>query len=139
MTDSLPPPGISLSPTQRQIIESSLTSKLFVSGPAGTGKTTAAVERMRYLLAQGVPGESILMLAAQRSVQEPYLDLIYSPERSAGGEITSATLGGGLARRVCDLFWPIAAEAAGFAHPDQPPVFLSPWIATGCIPRSWIT
>jgi len=91
----------------------------------GTGKTTAAVERMRYLLTQGVPGESILMLAAQRSVQEPYLDLLYSPERSAGGEVTSATLGGGLARRVCDLFWPIAAEAAGFAHPDQPPVFLS--------------
>jgi len=125
MTDSLPPPGISLNPIQRQIIESPLNSKLFVSGPAGTGKTTAGVERMRYLLAQGVPGESILMLAAQRSVQEPYLDLIYSPERSAGGEVTSATLGGGLARRVCDLFWPVAAESAGFAHPDQPPVFLS--------------
>jgi len=91
----------------------------------GAGKTTAAVERMRYLLAQGVPAESILMLAAQRSVQEPYLDLLYSPERTAGGEVTSTTLGGGLARRACDLFWPIAAEAAGFAHPDQPPVFLS--------------
>jgi len=91
----------------------------------GTGKTTAAVERMRYLLMQGVPGESILMLAAQRTVQEPYLDLLYSPERTAGGEVTSATMGGGLARRICDLFWPIAAESAGFAHPEQPPVFLS--------------
>ena len=91
----------------------------------GAGKTTAAVERMRYLLAQGVPGESIVMLAAQRSVQEPYLDLLYSPERTAGGEVTSTTLGGGFARRVCDLFWPIAADSAGFAHPDQPPVFLS--------------
>ncbi len=125
MTDPIPPLGISLSLIQRQIIEAPLDSKIFVSGPAGTGKTTAGVERMRYLLSQGVPGESILMLAAQRSVQEPYLDLIYSPERSAGGEVTSATLGGGLARRVCDLFWPVAAEAAGFAHPDQPPVFLS--------------
>jgi superfamily I DNA/RNA helicase len=125
MADTYPSPGISLSPVQRQIIESPLNSKLFVSGPMGTGKTTAAVERMRHLLAQGVPGQSILMLAAQRSVQEPYLDLLYSPERTAGGEVTSATLGGGLARRVCDLFWPIAAEAAGFAHPDQPPVFLS--------------
>src|SRR5512143_1521024 len=114
-----------LSLIQQQIIDSPLSSKLFVSGPAGTGKTTAGVERMLYLLAQGVPGESILVLAAQRSVQEPYLDLLYSPERSAGGEVTSATLGGGLARRVCDLFWPVAAEAAGFAHPDQPPVFLS--------------
>src|ERR1051326_370201 len=125
MTDSTPPLGISLSLPQRQIIEPPLDLKFFVSGPFGVGKTTAAVERMRYLLAQGVPGESILMLAAQRTVQEPYLDLLYSPERGAGGEVTSATLGGGLARRVCDLFWPVAAEAAGFAHPDQPPIFLS--------------
>ena len=116
---------MSFSPAQLQIIESSLQSKIFASGPMGAGKTTAAVERMRHLLAQGVPGESILMLAAQRSVQEPYLDLLYSPERTAGGEVTSTTLGGGLARRACDLFWPVAAEAAGFAHPDQAPVFLS--------------
>ncbi|HJQ13972.1 MAG TPA: hypothetical protein VJ830_04415, partial [Anaerolineales bacterium] len=125
MTDTYPSPGISFSPAQLQIIESPFHTKLFASGPMGAGKTTAAVERMRYLLAQGVPGESILMLAAQRSVQEPYLDLLYSPERMAGGEVTSTTLGGGLARRICDLFWPVAAEAAGFAHPDQPPVFLS--------------
>ncbi len=110
---------------QRQVVEAPLDSKLFVSGPAGTGKTTAGVERMRYLLAQGVPGESILMLSPQRTVQEPYLDLLNSPERSAGGEVTSATIGGGLSRRICDLFWPIVADAAGFAHPDQAPVFLS--------------
>ncbi|MCC6499883.1 MAG: hypothetical protein IT313_06410 [Anaerolineales bacterium] len=109
---------------QQQIIDSPLDSKLFVSGPAGTGKTTAAVERMRHLLAQGVPGESILMLTPQRTLQEPYLDLLYSPERRAGGEVTPATIGG-LARRMCDLFWPLAGEAGKFAHPDQPPVFLT--------------
>lgn len=114
--------GLSLA--QRQIIESPLDTKLFVSGLAGTGKTTAGVGRMRYLLAQGVPGESILMLAPQRSLQEPYLDLLYSPERGAGGDVTSATIGG-LARRMVDLFWPIAGEAAGFARPDLPPTFLS--------------
>ncbi|RIK28929.1 MAG: hypothetical protein DCC56_14725 [Anaerolineae bacterium] len=114
----------SLSLPQQQIIDSPLDSKLFVSGPAGTGKTTAAVERMRHLLAQGVPGESILMLTPQRTLQEPYLDLLYSPERRAGGEVTPATIGG-LARRMCDLFWPLAGEAMGFAHPDQPPVFLT--------------
>jgi len=109
---------------QRQIIDSPLDLKLFVSGPAGTGKTSAAVERLHHLLAQGAPGESILMLTPQRTLQEPYLDLLYSPERRAGGEATPATMGG-LARRMCDLFWPLAAEAAGFAHPDQPPVFLT--------------
>ena len=109
---------------QRQIIDSPLDSKLFVSGPAGAGKTSAGVERMRTLLAQGVPGDSILMLTPQRTLQEPYLDLLYSPERSAGGEVTPATIGG-LARRMVDLFWPLAGKAAGFAHPDQPPIFLT--------------
>lgn len=109
---------------QRQIIESPLDSKLFVSGPAGTGKTTVGVERMRHLLAQGISASSILMLTPQRTMQEPYLDLLYSPERSAGGDVTSATMGG-LARRMVDLFWPIAAEAAGFANPTQAPIFLS--------------
>lgn len=116
--------GTNLSLPQLQIIESPLDRKLFVSGPAGSGKTTAGVERMRYLLARGVPGETILMLTPQRTLQEPYLDLLHSPERSAGGDATPATIGG-LARRMCDLFWSLAAEAAGFARPDQPPVFLT--------------
>ena len=114
----------SFSPLQRQVIESPLDSRLFVSGSAGTGKTTAGVERLRYLLEQGVHASSILMLTPQRTMQEPYLDLLYSPERRAGGEVTSATIGG-LAKRMCDLFWPIAAEAAGFKNPDQTPVFLT--------------
>ncbi len=113
-----------LTSIQRQIIESPLELKLFVSGPYGTGKTTAGVERMRYLLAQGVPADSILMLTPQRTMQEPFLDLLYSPERIAGGEVTSTTMGG-IARRMVDLFWPLAAEAAGFANPERPPIYLS--------------
>lgn len=113
-----------LNPYQRQIIESPLDSRLFVMGRAGTGKTTAGVERIRYLLANGVPADSILLLTPQRTLQEPYLDLLDSPERIAGGEVTSATVGG-LARRMCDLFWSLAAEEAGFTNPDQPPVFLT--------------
>ncbi len=113
-----------LSPTQSYIIASPLNSRLFVSGRAGTGKTTAAVQRLHYLLEQGVPADSILMLTPQRTMQEPYLDLLYSPERRAGGEVTSATIGG-LAKRMCDLFWPLAAEFVGFKNPDQPPIFLT--------------
>ena len=114
----------SLSLIQRQIVESPLDSRLFVSGIAGRGKTTAGVERIRYLLANGVPADSILLLTPQRTLQESYLDLLDSPERIAGGEVTSATVGG-LARRMCDLFWPLAAQGAGFNNPDQPPVFLT--------------
>lgn len=115
---------LNLSPLQRQIVESPLDIRLFVSGRAGTGKTTVGVERMRHLLEQGVPADSILMLTPQRTMQEPYLDLLYNPERRAGGEVTSATIGG-LAKRMVDLFWPIAAEAAGFKNPEQPLVFLT--------------
>lgn len=113
-----------LSLIQRQIIESPLDSRLFVASSAGTGKTTAGVERVRFLLAQGIPADSILLLTPQRTLQEPYLDLLESPERMPGGEVTSATIGG-LARRTCDLFWSLAAEQAGFRHPDHPPVFLT--------------
>ncbi len=112
------------SSAQRQIIDSPFGSRLFVSGPAGTGKTTAGVARLTYLLAQGVPGESILMLTPQRTLQEPYIEVMQSPATLAGGAVTPATIGG-LAKRMCDLFWPIAAEQAGFARPDQPPIFLT--------------
>ncbi len=114
----------SFSLLQRQIIESPLNSRLFVSGAAGTGKTTAGVERIRFLLEQGIPADSILLLTPQRTLQEPYLDLLESPNRMAGGEVTPATIGG-LARRMCDLFWSFAAEQAGFLNPDQPPIFLT--------------
>lgn len=114
----------SLSLFQRQIIESPLNARLFVSGAAGTGKTTVGVERIRFLLEQGIPADSILLLTPQRTLQEPYLDLLQSPDRMAGGEVTPATIGG-LARRMCDLFWPLAAAQAGFRNPHLPPVFLT--------------
>ncbi len=109
---------------QRQIIESALDHKLFVTGPAGTGKSTAARERVKTMLAKGVSGDTILILTPQRTIQEPFLEVLHSPERQAGGEVTSATVGG-LARRMCDLFWPLAVDKAGFTHPDRPPVFLT--------------
>lgn len=109
---------------QFQIVNSPLQAKTFVQGNAGVGKTTIGVERMRYLLSQGVSADSILMLTPQRTLQEPYLDLLFAPERIAGGEVTSATIGG-LAKRMCDLFWPLIAEQAGFRNPDLPPIFLT--------------
>jgi len=115
---------VSLNGSQQQVVEAPLDGKVFLTGMAGSGKTTAGVERMRYLLSQGVPADSILMLTPQRTLQEPYLELLYSPQRRAGGEVTSATMGG-LARRMCELFWPLAAQSAGFKNPHLPPTFLT--------------
>jgi len=117
-------PRFMLTPNQLAVIVAPLTSKLFLHAPTGTGKSTAGVERLKFLLANGVTGDSILVITPQRTLQEPYLDIIRSPERIAGGEVTPATVGG-LARRMVDLFWPLAAEAAGFAHPENPPIFLT--------------
>lgn len=113
-----------LTPSQLSIVEAPLQSRIFLSGPAGTGKTTAAVERLHHLIKQGVPADQLLVLAPQRTLQDPYLNLIHSPQMEAGGEATPATIGG-LARRMLDLFWPLAAGLAGVAHPEKPPVFLT--------------
>ncbi len=113
-----------LSPAQQAIVEAPLDSKWFVSGRAGTGKTTAAIQRLRFLIESGVPADSILLLAPQRTLQEPYRELLLSPQRPPGGETAALTIGG-LAKRACELFWLLAAEEAGFKHPDQPPIFLT--------------
>ncbi|HEY3312641.1 MAG TPA: UvrD-helicase domain-containing protein [Anaerolineales bacterium] len=113
-----------LTTAQLSIVQSPTDSRLFLRGPAGTGKTTASVERMKFLLEQGIPADQILVLTPQRTLQDPYLELIHSPQIEAGGEVTPATIGG-LARRMLDLFWPLAAEMAGFASPEKNPVFLT--------------
>lgn len=97
---------VDLTPAQLEIANSPLDSKRFLSGPASCGKTTTGVERLRVLLQNRVPGDSILVLTPQRTLQEPYFDLLHSPECGAGGEVTPATVGG-LARRMVDLFWPL--------------------------------
>ncbi len=109
---------------QRQAARFGLNAKCFLCGPAGAGKTTVGVERMRFLLEQGIRADSILVFTPQRTLQEAYLTAFHAPQTAPGSEVTFATLGG-LARRMIDLFWPLAAEAAGFAHPDLPPTFLT--------------
>jgi len=115
---------VEANPAQGKIARLPLNTRVFLSGPAGCGKSTTGVARLEHLLKRGVSGDKILVLTPQRTLQEPYLDVLYNPEREAGGEVTPATVGG-LARRMVDLFWPLAAEAAGFARPDQEPVFLT--------------
>ncbi|MBU2609844.1 MAG: hypothetical protein KJ606_02685 [Chloroflexi bacterium] len=115
---------VDLTQEQLAIIDAPPETKLFLSGPAGCGKTTVGVERMLHLLEQGLPAEAILVLAPQRTLGAPYADALRQPSLAAGGQVSVLTVGG-LARRMVDLFWPLAAEAGGFAHPDRPPVFLT--------------
>lgn len=116
--------SLKLTDQQESLIRQPLDSKIFLQGPAGSGKSTVGVLRLQHLLSKGIPGQSILILTPQRTLQDPYLKLAHSPEIAAGTEVDALTIGG-LARRLCDLFWPLAAEKAGFAQPERPPFFLT--------------
>lgn len=113
-----------LTVNQVEVIESPVTNKLFLRGPAGTGKTTCGFERISHLIKSGIPASSILVLTPQRTLQDPYADYLENLDIGVNGEVTFATIGG-LAMRMVDLFWPMVVEKAGFAHPDQPPLFLT--------------
>ncbi len=99
--------------------------KVFLSGPAGAGKTTLALARLQHLLVnRRVPGRRILVLTPQRSLGAPYWNYLRQPDLTAGSQVAVQTVGG-LARTMVHLYWPLLAGPAGFAHPDREPVFLT--------------
>ena len=57
MIDPLPPLGINLAPTSVKLLNLPSTLNSSSLARLGSGKTSAGVERMRYLLAAGVPAE----------------------------------------------------------------------------------
>jgi hypothetical protein len=113
-----------LSTNQQAVRDASAETKLFLEGPAGSGKTTAAVARLLHLLESGVSGDSILVIVPQRTLATPYYDVLRRASVPAGGQVTILTVGG-LAQRTVDLFWPLVVEDAGFGHPEDGPTFLT--------------
>ena len=117
-------PRIELTTAQTNLVEHPIESKIFLAGPAGVGKTTVGIERLLALLDSGVPAGSILVVVPQRTLAAPYYDALRGAAVRAGGQVSVYTVGG-LAQRMVDLFWPLIAQEASFAHPDQPPTFLT--------------
>ena len=109
---------------QQLIAEDYLDKTVFVDGPAGTGKTTAAIERVKNLIRSGVPANSILVLVPQATLALPYRDSLRRSRVKTGGDIHTATLGS-LAYQSIDLFWPLIADDIGFENPLERPHFLS--------------
>ncbi len=122
-----PPPGnkeIHLTEEQLTIAEFPDQGSLFISGPAGSGKTTASVERLVRLSGKVEDPDSILILVPQRSLASPYLHATRLQTFQSPSPHAILTLGG-LAQRGISLFWPIIAQEAGFKHYKKPPIFLT--------------
>jgi superfamily I DNA/RNA helicase len=126
LINKLPPNNKELKLTAEQLKIAQFPDRgtLFVSGFAGTGKTTASVERLVRLSSQIQDPDSILILVAQRSLASPYLRAIRSQTFKVPSPHAILTLGG-LAQRGISLFWPIIAQEAGFKYYKKPPVFLT--------------
>jgi DNA helicase IV len=73
-----------LTSSQQAIIGDSFETKLFLEGPAGSGKTTAAVARLLHLLESGVSGDAILVIVPQRTLATPYYDALRRANIPAG-------------------------------------------------------
>lgn len=109
---------------QQLVASENLDRRVFLDGPAGTGKTTAAIERIKSLIKQGVRADSILVLVPQSALALPYTDALRRSRLRVGTNITTMTLGR-LAFLMVDLFWPLLAEDSGVARPMKRPHFLS--------------
>ncbi len=97
---------------------------LFVRGLPGTGKSTALMARLAALLREGRRPYEILVLLPQRAQIERYEALLSGIQAPTRGGVDLVTFYS-LSRRAVELFWPLVAREAGFAHPDREPTFLT--------------
>ncbi|PIE79776.1 MAG: hypothetical protein CSA11_10725 [Chloroflexi bacterium] len=114
--------SLTLTAVQAQAVTAEKTS--FWLGAAGTGKTTALQKRLLYLLENGEPAYTLLVLVAELSHQTDYLAAIHQSGLGPYADLKITTYNR-LAQDMVTLFWPLVARSAGFAHPFQPPTVLS--------------
>ncbi|MCA9907224.1 MAG: UvrD-helicase domain-containing protein [Anaerolineae bacterium] len=91
---------------QQEIANAHFDSTVFVEGVAGTGKTIAAIERIKSLIKSGVSADSILVLTPQATLALPYRTALRRSRVKTAADVHTETLGS-LAFRMVDLFWPL--------------------------------
>ncbi len=116
--------NIQLTQIQQRLVWPILTRRSFLTGVAGTGKTTTGAIRLHHMLSNGIPADQILVLTPQRSLAEPYHAVLTQPDIPPGGMVDILTMNS-LAQHMIRLFWPLVARTAGFSRPAFSPNFLT--------------
>lgn len=115
-----------LTPLQREVVTATTDRNnltLFLTGRAGTGKTTALQQRLLHLLRSGEPAYTVLVLVGDPTQRDSFSETIRSSDIGSFAELKLVHYSQ-LAREMVILFWPLVARDAGFAAAFRPPTFL---------------
>ncbi|HMR65519.1 MAG TPA: hypothetical protein PKE64_16045, partial [Anaerolineae bacterium] len=66
----------------------------YLTGPAGVGKTTYAIEQLRRWLNTGIPANQILVILPQLTLAQPYRALLSEPQLPGSGRVEILTMNG---------------------------------------------
>lgn len=109
-----------LTDQQKELVTEPENARIFLSGIAGSGKTTAVALRILYIMDHTAAWPTIMVLTPDQSTMKPYQSLI-----SKEGLRPRVSSFYAFAKRSVTLFWPMIAEKAGFGKPDKSPIFLT--------------
>ncbi len=118
------PDPIKLTNEQKDIAYPIRSARMYLTGPAGCGKTTIGVERLYRMLIDGIPADQILVLTPQRSLAGAYHEVLTCEDIPPGGMVDILTMNG-LAQRMINLFWAMLAPNTGFASVTASPNYLT--------------
>src|SRR5258708_17336696 len=100
----------------RTVSDVDLRAKVFLEGPAGTGKTTRAAQYLKALLQAGIAPQRLMVLVPQATYARPYQTAVREVDvkgNSGGGMVQIGTLAA-MARKAIQAYSPIRAGPIGF-------------------------
>ncbi|MBE0685706.1 MAG: hypothetical protein IH585_06870 [Anaerolineaceae bacterium] len=109
---------------QDEIAKRALEGSIFLTGIAGSGKTTIGKIFLNYLLEKDIPGNKILVLVPQKSLGITYSEFLERIEYFNGNLPDIQTVSG-ISQKIIRLFWPIIAPQYKFKNPKLYPTFLN--------------